>query len=126
MGAAVSFELSRRSILPAVAHHPPWGSNRFFSDPLFWVEGDKSRKVEKSKSRFATFSSLRPLRLFDPFDSQTLSATTGLRSTPRPSISTSTVLPGSKYTGGLRAKPTPGGVPVKIKSPEASVHTSEM
>jgi hypothetical protein len=54
------------------------------------------------------------------------SCTTGLRKIPIPSISTSTVLPGCKNTGGLRAKPTPGGVPVKIKSPAFSVHTPEI
>ena len=53
------------------------------------------------------------------------SATTGLRSTPNFSIETSTVSPGCKKTGGWRAIPTPGGVPVKIKSPGSSVHTCE-
>ena len=39
-------------------------------------------------------------------------ATTGLASTPIPSISTSHRSPGFRNTGGLRANPTPGGVPV--------------
>ncbi len=54
------------------------------------------------------------------------SATTGFRKMPSFSISTSTRSPGLRNTGGLRAKPTPGGVPVKIKSPGASVQMSEM
>ena len=49
------------------------------------------------------------------------SATTGLDSTPRPSTSTSTTSPGLRNTGGFRAKPTPGGVPVAITSPGSSV-----
>ncbi len=53
------------------------------------------------------------------------SPTTGFRNTPIRSISTSTTSPACKNTGGLRAAPTPGGVPVKITSPGASVHTSE-
>ena len=51
--------------------------------------------------------------------------TTGLRSVPSPSISTSTTSPGWSQTGGLRAIPTPGGVPVKIRSPGWNVKTRE-
>src|SRR5437660_1906270 len=51
--------------------------------------------------------------------------TTGLRNSPTPSISTSTSSPGLRNTGGLRAAPTPGGVPVKIRSPGSSVITCE-
>ena len=47
--------------------------------------------------------------------------TTGFRSVPRPSISTSTMSPGWSQTGGFRAIPTPGGVPVKIRSPGSRV-----
>ena len=50
-----------------------------------------------------------------------LISTTGLRSTPTPSISTSTTSPGFKYSGGVRAFPIPDGVPVEIKSPGSSV-----
>ena len=54
------------------------------------------------------------------------SATIGLRRTPRPpSISTSTTSPGFIHKGGLRAKPTPSGVPVEITSPAASGVQSE-
>ena len=52
-------------------------------------------------------------------------ATTALVSTPICSISTSTRSPGCRNTGGVRATPTPGGVPVKSKSPTSSVHTCE-
>jgi hypothetical protein len=55
-----------------------------------------------------------------------ISFTTGLRNMPMRSISTSTTFPGCRNTGGCRAKPTPGGVPVKIKSPRRSVHTPEI
>ena len=37
------------------------------------------------------------------------------------SISTLTVSPGCKKTGGVRAKPTPCGVPVSITVPAAKV-----
>ena len=53
------------------------------------------------------------------------SLTTGLLSTPSFSISTSTVSPGLRNTGVSRAKPTPEGVPVKIRSPGERVHTPE-
>src|ERR1022692_4003200 len=53
------------------------------------------------------------------------SCTTGFRSSPSPSISTSTTSPSFIYTGGLRATPTPGGVPVKITSPGSSVKTCD-
>ena len=53
------------------------------------------------------------------------SATTGFSKMPSFSISTSTMSPGLRNTGGFRAKPTPGGVPVKIRSPGASVQISE-
>ena len=49
------------------------------------------------------------------------SATTSFRRVPSSSISTSTTSPGLSQTGGLRAIPTPGGVPVKIRSPASSV-----
>ncbi|HET7130504.1 MAG TPA: hypothetical protein VFJ93_15655, partial [Gaiellaceae bacterium] len=39
-------------------------------------------------------------------------ATTGFANVPIRSMSTVTTSPGCKYTGGVRAKPTPGGVPV--------------
>jgi len=51
------------------------------------------------------------------------SFSTGLRSTPRVSTSASTMSPAFKYTGGFRAWPIPGGVPVKIKSPGSNVKT---
>ena len=55
----------------------------------------------------------------------TYSATTGFRSVPKGGISTSTTSPGWRKTGGLRAKPTPAGVPVNSRSPAASVQMSE-
>src|SRR5208282_3269741 len=44
---------------------------------------------------------------------------TGLVKTPIPSISTSKMSPACMYTGGLRAAPTPPGVPVMITSPRS-------
>src|SRR5690606_21466063 len=52
-------------------------------------------------------------------------ATMGLRSTPMPSISTSTTSPGFMKRGGLRLQPTPAGVPVTITSPGISVKMVE-
>jgi hypothetical protein len=49
------------------------------------------------------------------------SSSIGLRSTPTPSISTSQTSPARMNTGGLRAKPTPDGVPVTMMSPGSSV-----
>jgi len=40
---------------------------------------------------------------------------------PSPSISTSITSPCLRNTGGFRANPTPGGVPVAITSPGSSV-----
>ncbi len=51
---------------------------------------------------------------------------TGFLSTPSPSISTSTTSPSFNQTGGFRAMPTPGGVPVKIRSPGSRVKIWEM
>ena len=48
-------------------------------------------------------------------------ARTSFRSTPIPSISTSTTSPGSSVTFGSRKTPTPSGVPVRIRSPGSSV-----
>lgn len=44
-----------------------------------------------------------------------------LSSTPIFSISTSTTSPDLRKTGGVRLKPTPGGVPVRITSPGSRV-----
>jgi hypothetical protein len=53
-----------------------------------------------------------------------LSAMIGLRKTPMPpSISTSTTSPGFIHKGGLRAKPTPSGVPVDITSLRRAART---
>ena len=53
------------------------------------------------------------------------SSSIGLRSMPTPSISTSTVSPAFIHTGsGLRAWPTPDGVPVNRMSPGSSVMPS--
>src|ERR1039458_5112845 len=53
------------------------------------------------------------------------SATTGLTSRPMPSTCTAASSPGSSHRGGLRAKPTPAGVPVEIRSPGSRVITLE-
>ena len=53
------------------------------------------------------------------------SAATVFRNVPRWSISTSTASPGLSQTGGFRAMPTPGGVPVKIRSPGSRVKTCD-
>ena len=47
------------------------------------------------------------------------------RSSPSPSTLTTTSSPGCRKMGGLRAKPTPGGVPVETISPGSSVITWE-
>ena len=44
----------------------------------------------------------------------------------RPSTSQRTVSPGCRYFGGLKASPTPLGVPVRISAPGSSVQASEM
>src|SRR4029079_7229617 len=44
---------------------------------------------------------------------------------PMPSISTSTTSPTFMNSGGLRAKPTPSGVPVMRMSPASSLHPAE-
>ena len=49
------------------------------------------------------------------------SAMTGFVSVPTPVIETSTVSPGWSNSGGLRAYPTPPGVPVAMTSPGSSV-----
>src|SRR5690348_17433857 len=48
-----------------------------------------------------------------------------LRICPMPSISVSTISPALRYSGGLRAKPTPLGVPVAMISPGSSVMPCE-
>jgi hypothetical protein len=45
------------------------------------------------------------------------SGTHWFRHSPRPSIHVRSRLPGRRYTGGLRASPTPPQVPVAIRSP---------
>ena len=49
------------------------------------------------------------------------SSTIGLRRIPMPSISSSQMSPAFMKTGGLRAAPTPAGVPVMMRSPGSSV-----
>ena len=49
------------------------------------------------------------------------SATHRLRSSPMPSMRLVTTCPGCRKIGGVRAKPTPAGVPVRITSPGRSV-----
>ena len=51
------------------------------------------------------------------------SATTGFTNSPIPSTRTATSSPGFSQRGGLRAKPTPGGVPVAMISPGSNVKT---
>ena len=48
------------------------------------------------------------------------------RNRPTPVISTSTVSPGNMNSGGVRAAPTPPGVPVTITSPGSSGAKVEM
>jgi hypothetical protein len=62
-----------------------------------------------------------PLRRNSPRLPANQSAITGFNNTPSPSTSTSTTSPGLRKTGGFRAKPTPGGVPVAMTSPGSSV-----
>jgi hypothetical protein len=47
----------------------------------------------------------------------------GLRKRPIRSISTSHTSPGAIHSGGVRAKPTPAGVPQAMTSPGSSVVT---
>ncbi len=57
-----------------------------------------------------------------PYAPRLYSSAIGLRNVPTPWISTSTVSPFFIQTGlGLRAWPTPDGVPVKMTSPGSSV-----
>src|SRR5450756_1203394 len=58
-------------------------------------------------------------------DRSPASATTRLRMVPMPSMVTSMMSPGFIQTGGVRAKPTPPGVPVAIRSPGLSVVKEE-
>lgn len=53
------------------------------------------------------------------------SEATGFVSVPRRSTVTLTESPGLRKTGGLRKTPTPGGVPVEIKSPGSQVTDCE-
>ncbi len=46
---------------------------------------------------------------------------TGFVNWPMPSISTVTVSPGLSQSGGVRAMPTPCGVPVRITVPASNV-----
>ena len=46
---------------------------------------------------------------------------TGFSSVPSPAISMRTTSPGLRYTGGFIPRPTPGGVPVAMRSPGISV-----
>jgi hypothetical protein len=48
-------------------------------------------------------------------------AATGLVSVPMPSIVQLATSPGFMKIGGLRAEPTPAGLPVEIRSPGRSV-----
>ena len=51
---------------------------------------------------------------------------TGFVSEPTPSISTVTSSPSARKIGGVRTKPTPGGVPVRTRSPSSSSMPSLM
>ncbi len=51
--------------------------------------------------------------------------TIGVRSVPTPSTQLRRTSPGFKNIGGLRAAPTPEGVPVKMRSPGSSGHTDD-
>ena len=65
-------------------------------------------------------------RYYDALLRSRLSATIGLRKVPIALISTSTTSPGFIHKGGLRAKPTPSGVPVAMTSPGSSgVHSEQ-
>jgi pimeloyl-ACP methyl ester carboxylesterase len=89
-------------------------------------DAKENKKEQKAQTFFllSFFASLREA-LFVSGSEGNHSCTTGLRSTPSFSISTSTASPLLRKTCGLRVKPTPDGVPVKIKSPTSSVTTCE-
>src|SRR5271154_5158050 len=65
-------------------------------------------------------SALNLVSMSPPAAIQAASATTGLRSTPIPLISTSATSPGRMKSGGLRLQPTPPHVPDTITSPGSS------
>ena len=74
----------------------------------------RQRRAESQASGEATAARMRPQPAF--------SSAIGLRKIPTRSISTSMVSPFFIQTGlGLRAWPTPDGVPVKMMSPGSSV-----
>ena len=79
--------------------------------PTYWFEA--SRSIQLSYGRAIRDSS-------KPYSS----ATTGLRGLPKPwPRGRRTSSPGLNQRGGLRAKPTPAGVPVEMTSPGSSVKT---
>ena len=119
--AAAILPYSTRDSFPRPGNHPEGVPNflrAFRADP----EGRKRTggtiiQIESG----VKLKSTKILTETQPAPHPSQSRITGLRSVPRPSISTSTTSPFFNHTGGLRAMPTPGGVPVKIRSPGSSV-----
>src|SRR5580658_9488851 len=88
--------------------------------PAYWFEA--SRSIQLSYGRTSVGHRRRCLR----YDlSSYASITTGLTSSPIPSTCTRTWSPAFNHRGGVRAKPTPAGVPVEMMSPGSSVKTLE-
>ena len=81
--------------------------------------------AERGQSR-RRFHSVLSLTLFLMRVVQAASATTGLRNTPTPLISTSATSPGRMKSGGSRFQPTPPHVPDTITSPGSSGRMVEM
>jgi hypothetical protein len=101
---------------------PAWQRAHFpFNQPVVFRSSEGRYLVHQIRRPVEEWDCKIPVNPDDPASRLTraphASATTGLCSTPIPSISTSATSPGLSSTGGLRAMPTPGGVPVKIRSP---------
>ncbi len=84
------------------------------------IDGDSGRTVQPSSRLLWPLHSL-VLAATTERAGHTLSLITGFVSAPIFSMSMVTVSPAFNHTGGLRAKPTPCGVPVIITVPGKSV-----
>ena len=96
----------RRARQPA--HRVGRGVGRRRSSPRTRRPAPAARNVRFARSTGRSRSHPMPVRA---------ASTTGLRSVPTPSIVISTTSPSTSQRGGVRAAPTPAGVPVRITSP---------
>ena len=96
-------------------------NNHWFSFKYFSINGSKS--VSGSLYGTKRYSSIEvpEVKGQSLLNVYKVSLRTGFRKVPIPAISTSTTSSTFKKTGGLRANPTPEGVPVIIAVPGKSV-----